>query len=127
MANCTSVPMATEAENAAALRFTPKPDKATIYIYRNETIGTLKTLDVSINDIPIGATKGHTFFAVDVPHEIAHTKSSARVKNDSTVNLIVNNGKNYFVWQEVKLGFISARNELHIVDMVTGEKGTERM
>ena len=31
-------------------------------------------------------------------------------------------GKNYFVWQEVKVGFIKARNSLQVVDDQTGRR-----
>ncbi|WP_156400810.1 hypothetical protein [Pseudomonas sp. Root329] len=32
-------------------------------------------------------------------------------------------GKNYVVWQEVKVGFIKARNNLQVVDDKTGRAG----
>ena len=32
-------------------------------------------------------------------------------------------GRAYFVWQEVKVGFVAARTKLHLVDEATGKKG----
>ncbi|MNF18318.1 hypothetical protein D3C80_2223300 [compost metagenome] len=44
-------------------------------------------------------------------------------ENDSELKLTAEAGKNYFVWQEVKVGFIKARNSLQVVDDHTGRAG----
>jgi len=40
----------------------------------------------------------------------------------TTIKLLVEAGKNYFVWQEVKMGLFSARSELKQVDDGTGRQ-----
>jgi hypothetical protein len=50
-----------------------------------------------------------------------HTVVS-KSENDVALNIDVQAGKNYYAWQEVKVGVWTAGSALHLVDEKTGEE-----
>lgn len=46
-------------------------------------------------------------------------------ENDSTLDVDTVAGKIYYVWQEIKMGVMYARNKLQLVDDVTGQTGVK--
>jgi hypothetical protein len=91
---CASVPMASGDQDTAAKSFATKPGKANIYVYRNETMGAAMKMSVALNQ---------------------HTVTS-KTENDSAVTVNALAGRNYFLWQEVKMGLASARSYLQQVE-----------
>jgi len=108
--------MASPEQDAQSKTFSVKPGKANIYVYRNEVLGAAIKMDVSLDGKPVGQTAAKTFFAL----EVAPGKHT--LQGDSALDLTAEAGKNYFVWQEVKMGFI-AGNKLQLVDEATGKAG----
>ena len=49
----------------------------------------------------------------------------SEAENNSTLDLDVAAGKVYYVWQEVKMGIMYARNKLQLVDDPTGQVGVK--
>jgi Protein of unknown function (DUF2846) len=118
---CASVPMTSSEDDAKAKLFSAKPDKSTIYVYRNESFGSAIVMTVSLNGKVAGQTGPQTYFVWEVDpgsHEIA-----SHTENVSTLKLTTEPGKNYYVWQEVKMGAFMARSLLQQVDEETGRKG----
>ncbi len=118
---CASVPMADPAQDAAAKAFAVPPGKSRIYVYRNESIGAAITMDVFIDGRPLGQTVSKTYLVTDVnpgPHKIL-----AKSENDDLLDLTTVAGRIYYVWQEVKMGLLYARNKLQLVDDKTGQAG----
>ena len=120
-AGCASVKMADEGQDAQAKTFQVTPDKANIYVYRNESMGAGVKMPVALNGKPVGQTVAKSYLMLSVPAGSQTLVSSA--ENDSELKLTAEAGKNYFVWQEVKVGFIKARNNLQVVDEKTGRAG----
>lgn len=121
MSGCASVSMMPAGEDAKAKTFEVPTGKANIYLYRNETMGAAIKMPVSVNGKLAGQTASKTYFLWQVnpgTYDI-----SSLTENTSTIKLIVEAGKNYFVWQEVKMGLFMARSELKLVDEDTGRKG----
>jgi len=118
---CASVPMATPEQDAAARTYTVKPGKANIYVYRNETFGAALKMPIVLDGRLMADTAANTFMVLEVapgPHVvISKTENEPKV----TINAVA--GRNYFLWQEVKMGAFAARSELHQVDDATGKKG----
>jgi hypothetical protein len=114
LAGCASVPMGDAQQDAAAKTFAVPADKSGIYIYRNESMGGAVTMDVSVDDQPIGQTVAKTFLYKEVAPG-RHTVTS-KAENTESLDLETRPGKAYFIWQEVKIGFTHARNKLHLVD-----------
>jgi len=121
MTGCASVPMASEEQDSKAKTFTTQPGKANIYIYRNETMGAALKMSVAVDGKMVGDTVSKTFILLSVDPG-KHTLLS-KTENDSTLDVMAERGKNYFVWQEVKMGVWSARSKLQLVDDATGKKG----
>lgn len=118
---CASVNTAPPAMQAEAKTFPVQTDKANLYIYRNESFGGAVTMKVSVNDMPIGKTGPKSFFWLKVKPGTYNISSEA--ENTSLVTVVAEGGKDYFVWQEVKLGLLFARNNLQTVDAATGKAG----
>ena len=118
---CASVPMASPEHDARAKAFSVKPDKANLYIYRNEAFGAAVKIDVALNGKPIGETAAKTYFVLEVAPG-KHTLTS-KAENTEVLDVSTEPGKNYFIWQEVKLGLLFARNKLQLVDEATGKAG----
>lgn len=121
LTGCASVPMASVERDAQAKSFTVKSDKANIYVFRNESMGATVKMDVVLDGKPVGQTVAKTYMELEVtPGQ--HTLIS-KAENDDVLNVNTEAGKNYFVWQEVKMGILYARSLLHLSDEETGKAG----
>jgi hypothetical protein len=118
---CASVPMASAERDTAAKSYAVKPDKANIYVYRNEGMGAAVKMSVVLDGKLVGDTGAKTFLVLEVAPG-KHTLVS-KTENDSTLVVDTVAGKNYFVWQEVKMGLMSARSSLQLVDEAKGKAG----
>jgi len=118
---CASVPMATPEQDTAAKTFAVKPGKANIYVYRNETMGAAIKMPIALDGKLVGDTGAKTFLLLEVSPG-SHTLVS-KTENDSTLTIDAAAGRNYFVWQEVKMGMMAARSALQRVDDATGKAG----
>ena len=121
LTGCASVPMASPEHDAQAKSFAAQPDKANIYLYRNESMGAAVKMDVVLDNNPVGKTVAKSYMKLEVsPGQ--HTIVS-KAENDDVLNINTEAGKNYFVWQEVKMGILYARNLMHLTDEQTGKAG----
>jgi hypothetical protein len=121
VSGCAGVPMAAPEADAAAKQFRADPGKAGLYVYRNETFGAALTMPVLLDNAPIGDTASKTYLYRQIapgPHVV-----TAKTEGDSTVSIDAKPGATYFVWQEVKMGMMKGRSELHLVDEATGKAG----
>lgn len=121
VAGCASVPMAGIEQDAKAKDFSPPEGKASIYIYRNESMGAAIPMGVTVNGISLGRTAAKTYFLVNVPPGSYVVESHA--ESISRLPLSVAKGKNYFVWQEVKMGMWMAGSLLQLVADEVGQAG----
>lgn len=118
---CASAPMAVPQLDQKAKTFAPVADKAVVYIYRNETLGAALSMDVSIDDKSLGNTVSKSFFRVEI--EPGTHKIVSQGDKDKALDLKVEADKVYFVWQEVKMGFMSGGSQLQIVPEAKGHEG----
>jgi|TARA_B110000091_G_scaffold83472_2_gene91861 uncharacterized protein YceK len=118
---CASVPMESKVEDEAAKTFEVVEDRSNIYIYRNENFGGAIKMPVVLDDKIVGDTAPKTFIlkTVDPGEHVVVSKT----ENDASLAFTTEAGKNYFVWQEVKMGLWTARSKLHLVDEATGRDG----
>lgn len=121
LVGCASAPMAPSDLDQKAKSFENSSDKATLYIYRNENFGAAISMEVLVNNKSIGQTAAKTYFKYDVTP--GHYQIQSKAENTSILDLDVLAGKSYFVWQEVKMGFIYARNKLQLTDEIKGKAG----
>jgi hypothetical protein len=121
LSGCASVPMGDETQDAALKNFTAPQEVAGLYIYRNESIGAGVKMEVEVDGQPLGKTAALTYLYTELPSG-KHTIVS-RAENDDSLDVEVQAGKLYYIWQEVKMGFLYARNKLQLVDEPTGQAG----
>jgi hypothetical protein len=120
LTGCAAVPMASMEADASAKQFQPKKGYSNIYLYRNETFGAAIAMTVSLNGKVMGKTGPQTYFLWEVPpgrYEIAsHTENTARIAINAQ------EGRNHYVWQEVKMGLWQPRSQLHEMSEEDGRK-----
>ena len=121
LAGCASVPKGDPSVDAQLKTFQVGPDKSGIYVYRNESFGAAVKMDVAIDGQAVGQTAANTYLYKQVAPG-KHTITS-KAENTETLEVDVKPGSNAYVWQEVKMGVISARNKLHLVDEQKGQSG----
>lgn len=121
LSGCASVPLGDTQKDSAAKQFSTSPDKAGVYIYRNESFGAAIKMDVAVDSKPLGQTASKTYFYTEVEPG-KHTITS-KSENTDTLDFDAAAGKLYYVWQEVKMGVIYARTKLHLVGDAEGQKG----
>lgn len=118
---CASAPMAPSAEDQRAKQFKPARGKAGIYVYRNETMGAALSKSVTINGRMAGTTAADTYFWFHVKPGTYKIVSDNKL--DNTITIKARAGKNYFIWQEMKMGFLVGGTKLSRVDEKTGRNG----
>lgn len=121
LGGCASVPMDSMNSDQTSKQFEVPADKSGIYLYRNENFGGAIAMTVALNGRVAGQTGPKTYFHWVVEpgqHEI-----SSITENTSTLVLNTEPGRNYYIWQEVKMGLWTARSLLQEVDAATGQAG----
>lgn len=121
LSGCASVQNAAPGQDAAVKRFEVAPAQSRIYIYRNEFMGSLVGLDLLVDGKPAGTTKGKTFVVADV--EAGEHQLVSKGENTHSLTITTKAGEPAFVWQEVKMGLLSAGSRLHTVDASVGRAG----
>lgn len=121
LASCASVPMASLDADEKAKQFRSSSPKANLYIYRNEFFGHGIPMMVSVNGKVLGQTAANTYFYLQLNPGSYSLQS--HTENVSEQKLQIESGRNYFIWQEVKMGMVSARSQLQEVDEKMGRNG----
>ena len=99
LTGCASVPEAPPAMDQAAKSFTAPKDKAGVYVYRNELMGTAVKLDVYLDGKHLGETASKTYFYTEVEPGIRTVMGKG--ENESAVRFHALAGKLYYIWQEI--------------------------
>ncbi|MAG65962.1 DUF2846 domain-containing protein [Pseudomonas sp.] len=120
---CASINKAPSAMNTEAKQFNTHPDYAQVYVYRNETFGAALSMPVSVDGRQAGTTGPKSFFRFQLePGQ--HTISSQNGASSLLLNTEAN--RNYFVWQEVKMGLVSGGSKLQVVSEQQGRAGVQQ-
>ena len=121
LSGCASVPMASLDKDVSAKSFSPTTGRASLYIYRNEVLGSAIPMTVLVNGKNLGQTASKTYFRLDLLPGTYEVDSVA--ENTSNIKILLKEHNNYYIWQEVKMGAWMARTLLQEVDEATGQKG----
>lgn len=121
LVGCATVNMGDAKQDAAAKTFVAPKDKAAVYVYRNETMGAAVKMDVELDGKPLGQTAANTYLYKEVTPG-KHTITS-KAENTDTLEIDAKPGMLYYIWQEVKMGFGSARSKVQLVGEAVGKKG----
>jgi hypothetical protein len=123
MTGCASVPMGDAKRDTELKTFAVAPDRAGVYVYRNESMGAAIKFDVAIDGTAMGQTAANTYLYKEVAPG-KHTLTS-KAENTDTLEVEVLPGTVTFVWQEVKMGVLYARSKLRLVDEAQGKQGVQ--
>jgi len=124
MSGCASMPLAPSTDDLTAKKFIPAQNRSLIYLYRDEIFGAAIPMRVFIDGQLAGQTGPLSYFLWDVlPGE--HTIKSV-AENETSLKLITQPGKVYYVRQEVKMGMLTARSKLYQVDEQTGKEAINK-
>lgn len=95
--------------------------KATVYIIRNSSIGSLIKMSVECNGMKIGSTKAKQYvYTVLDPGDFTFTSKTP--ENSGTLNITVEPGNTYYIKQQVKMGIVVARTGLELMNDADGIK-----
>jgi hypothetical protein len=117
---CASINKAPASVEAESKQFKASANVSQVYLYRNETMGAALSMPVTVDGKLAGSTGAHSFFKFNLPAG-SHTFTSQG--NESKLTLTTELGKQYFIWQEVKMGMLSGGSKLQLVDEAEGKKG----
>lgn len=121
LTGCATVPMGDTKRDLTLKLFPTVPDRACIYIYRNETVGTAIRMTIDLDGQRLGETAIKTFLYKEVvPGK--HTIVS-HASNDDSITFDTVAGKSYYVWQKIKLAYPYAGANLQLVEEVEGKLG----
>lgn len=123
LAGCAAIPRAPKERDAEVKTFLAAPDKANVYVFRDQDLGKLLSLTVLLDGKLLGNTQGHTFLFTQVapgPHKL-----ESQGENDVEITFTAEAGKNVFVWQEVRMALLKALARLQVVDEARGQQGVQ--
>lgn len=116
----TNGPMASLEQDKMAKDFSALPNKASVFIYRNESLPLAYI--ISVNGKVLGATARSGYFRLNVvPGE--YKISTNDLQTSSMVTLNAQAGKNYFVWHKHYVSFPTSRSVLQIMSEADGREG----
>ncbi|EJE52568.1 Protein of unknown function (DUF2846) [Acidovorax sp. CF316] len=121
LVGCAQVPRASVDQEAKAKQFAPQAESASLYIFRDELFGGAISMPVNVNNQNLGYTGPKSFFYLNVAPGRYTIESMA--ENQASISIDVQAAKNYFVWQEVKMGLFQARSNLTQTDEARGRQG----
>ncbi len=124
LAACASVPKAPPEADRAAKEFKTTPGKTNLYVFRDESLGAAVKMSLALDGAPLGETAAKTFLLKTVAPGKHALLSKA--ENEDTLEFVGKPGENVFVWQEVKMGFGSARSKLSVVDATSAQPRVEQ-
>lgn len=116
--------LASLVEDSEAKKFSPVPDKAVLYIYRNQFRGSAWQIPITLNGKLIGSTGGYTFFQKILSPGPYVVESWA--ENIAHIELNLEAGKIYYLRHKTRTGTSKIRAELDLVDEIAGRKGVEQ-
>jgi Protein of unknown function (DUF2846) len=121
---CASVPMGDPKMDTQYKAFSASPDKATLYVYRSESLGGAIKMPILLDNKLLGDTGPKTYHYKQI--DPGTHKLVSKTENDAELDLNAEAGKIYYVWQEVKMGMWAARSKLQLVDEKIGQAGVNQ-
>ena len=96
------------------------PDMGRIYVLRPDVLGSAVRMDVTANDELIGTTGGDGYLCWEThPGMLTIT---GHAENVSSIDLSIQRGKAYYIYQAIRMGVWMARNELISLSEAKGKE-----
>ncbi|GGB18427.1 DUF2846 domain-containing protein [Puia dinghuensis] len=107
-----------------ARSLTPADGKALVYILRPSGFGALIKMGVRCDSVHIGSTGAGQYVYTMLDPGTHSLMSTA--ENKSSLNIMVEAGKIYYIRQQVKMGFAFAETGLKLEDDQQGQKDLKK-
>jgi len=124
VSGCSSIPKASSSQSQQAKLFKTNPEMANLYVFRGGAEGSSIEMELRVDGQYVATNLGHTFIKLEVA-EGKHYVAS-RADNVERLTLAVSKNKNYFIYQEVKVGQISTTTKLNLVNNNVGQNGVKK-
>ncbi len=95
-----------------------------MFLLRPTAYGAIIKMNIDCDSLHIGSTKAGKY-VYTILNRGAHTFIS-KSENNSTLNIIVEGGKIYYIKQQVKMGSLYAKTGLKLLNEVEGKKYLNR-
>jgi hypothetical protein len=95
------------------------PSKARVYVVRPTAFGGAVTFKVSDDDTLIGNTGPNGYLCWERP--VGQMEVIGKAENTSRLQVEVEQGSVYYIQQHVRMGILSARNELSLLSEADGK------
>jgi len=121
ISGCASVPKASSVQDHQAKLFKTHPQKSNLYIYRGHAQGVSIEMPLEINGWHVATNLGKTYIKLQVApgkHRII-----SRADNSDRLILATQKNKNYFIFQDVKVGSSGTLTKLNFVTEAVGQAG----
>lgn len=128
LTGCASVEMASKAESAKAKEFNPPAQgNAGVYIYRNSFMGRTLKKDIWIDGKCIGESAPDVFFYTEVEGGKNYKVDTESEFSPNTLELMFEDGKNYFIRQFIKIGVFVGGAGLEQIDEEQGKTDVAKL
>lgn len=128
LTGCASVEMASKAESAKAKEFNPPAQgNAGVYIYRNSFMGRTLKKDIWIDGKCIGESAPDVFFYTEVEGGKNYKVDTESEFSPNTLELMFEDGKNYFIQQFIKIGVFVGGAGLEQIDEEQGKTDVAKL
>jgi len=118
---CATVPLATEAQDAAAKQFLPPaPGRAVLYIVRDSIGVQRQTVKILLNGQAAAEIAPYTYTAIDLAPG-AYRIDTRDADRNAHVSLEAEAGQRYFVDTSLSLLFTTVRSHLHLLHYQEGQ------
>jgi hypothetical protein len=115
---------ASVAEKDAALLFKPESEKGVIYLYRCQYAGMLAGMDVVLDDVLVGQTRGYCFYRFVVPPGSHVFSGAKKCQGPLTVDVAV--GQIAYVEQSIVMGALKGGYQYQMADDVKKAQSSMR-
>ena len=117
-----TLPKADMALDQRAKAMTVPEDKALVYVIRPSSLGFAVGMHFFCDNKKVGTTTGQRYFYMLLDPGRHQFMSKAENKSEQILNLKA--GRTYYLEQQVKMGFLKARNNL---ELLSGQEGKEKL
>ncbi|RDH84857.1 MAG: hypothetical protein DIZ80_05170 [endosymbiont of Galathealinum brachiosum] len=121
ISGCSSVPMASSTQDNQAKLFHTHPEKSNLYIFRSDKEGSSIKMKLDVDGKYVATNIGQTYIKLVVDpgkHVIV-----SHADNNYRLVLATLKNKNYFIYQDVKVGKVTTRTKLSHVRENVGKQG----
>jgi len=125
---CSSVPLEPKGISESAKSFNAPPEgKAGLYVYRDSFVGQALKKDIWIDNNCLGETANSIFFYKNIEGNKEHKISTESEFSENELSLKTKSGKNYYLRQYIKMGFIVGGAGLEVVEEKEAQKAIKKL